>query len=65
MEHAKHLIVIGPGDHGRGTIEILLEASGLKGGPGEVVNRNVAAGQHVFGNPARLVPPPARRSRAS
>ena len=34
-------------------------------GPGAVVIRNVAAGQYVFGNPARRVPPPARRSQAS
>jgi sugar O-acyltransferase (sialic acid O-acetyltransferase NeuD family) len=34
-------------------------------GPGAVVIKNVAPGQHVFGNPARLVPPPARRSQAS
>jgi sugar O-acyltransferase (sialic acid O-acetyltransferase NeuD family) len=34
-------------------------------GPGAVVIKNVAPGQHVFGNPARVVPAPARRSQAS
>ena len=34
-------------------------------GPGAVVVRNVAPGQHVFGNPARVVLPLARRSHAS
>ena len=34
-------------------------------GPGAVVVRSVAAGQHVFGNPARVVLPLARRSHAS
>ena len=34
-------------------------------GPGAVVVRSVAPGQHVFGNPARVVLPLARRSHAS
>ena len=34
-------------------------------GPGAVVVRSVAPGQHVFGNPARVVPSPGRRSHAS